>query len=442
VQPASGTFSQWVRRSFVGLGAVLLGWLVLTQGLAAYLATVAPATALRINPRQPTALLQLADAKLADITPADAQTGSPEDKVTARERPQADNKLAVEIRGLIERARHADPLNAQVPLQLATLAERLGDQSETVRQLVETVRRSAHEPSALYKLIVYKADNRDFAAAASYAELLLRTRPDTASAVLPILIRLAEIDEAIPALTAMLARKPSWRPWLFMEMPSKAQDYRTTQRLLLALKDAANPPTSLELQAYLGFLTHRNLYGLAYYTWLQFTPPDKFDEPNQVFNGAFKRPTTNLPFDWIVSAGSGASVQFVARPDADGRHGLNVEFGSGRIEFDGVSQVLLLAPGTYQFTAQYHGSLIGRRGLVWRLTCERSTAVMETPMLVGIQSSPLQLSQSITIPETGCTGQQLSLLHLARSSSEQLLSGWRFKDIKIIRQPDPQGGNR
>jgi tetratricopeptide (TPR) repeat protein len=433
----------WLRKALVCLFTAALCWLVVTRSLPAYLARVAPETALMINANQPDALLRLAEVKLATdqarVEKAKLETPAGTNLATATTAAKPDTKIDDDVRALVQRASKIDPLNAQVPHLLADLAERAGDRSLAIKQLETTLQHSLHDGAAIYKLILFSIDARDYVKATAYTELLLRINPESFQVVLPVLLYLANTEAATEALTAMFARSTYGRTWFFIELPAKAADLRIPQTLLLGLQNTANPPTSRELSPYLQFLLDRHqLYGLAYYTWLQFTPPEHFDNDNLVFNGGFQRPTTAMPFDWMIEAGAGVTAQIVSKPYEDGHHGLNLEFGSGRVEFGGVQQALLLAPGTYDFSTQYKGSLIGRRGLVWRLTCTKpTTQILETPVQVGLQPSWKDISQTFTVPEAGCLGQRLALVHTARSASEQILSGsvW-YKHIKIKRRPD------
>ena len=410
----------WLRRCLVCLIGVALAWLIVTRSFPAYLAQIAPETALWINANQPDALLRLAEQKLEAA-------------------PASGNDRDADVRALIMRARSLDPLNPQVPYLLATLAERAGDRTQAISQLGATLQQSLHESAAIYKLMLYSVETHDYVKATTCAELLLRTRPDAFPVVLPTLIKLANTEAATEALTAMLGRNPYGRTWFFMELPPKVKDLRIPQVLLLGLRNTPNPPTSMEISQYLNQLvSQHNLHGMAYYTWLQFTPPEHFEGGNLVFNGQFQRPTTGLLFDWVISAGSSVTAQIVAKPDAQGQHGLNLEFGSGRVEFGGVAQTMVLAPGTYRFSTEVKGSLIGRRGLVWRMTCDQpGPPIMETPAQLGIQPAWKDIALTLTVPDTGCRGQQLALVHTARSASEQLLSGsvW-YRSVRITRKFD------
>jgi tetratricopeptide (TPR) repeat protein len=428
------------RNALVCLLAAALCWLVVTRSLPTYLARVAPETALLINANQPDALLRLAEEKLtAEQTRIEKAAAETPATAKSAADTKVDKKLDHDVRALVLRASKLDPLNAQVPHLLADLAELAGDRPQATSQLEATLRHSLHDSQAIYKLILFNIEARDYDKATTYTELLLRVNPHSFQVVQPILFHLANTEAATEALTAMFGRSTYGRTWFFGELPPKATDLRIPQTLLLGLQNTANPPTSRELSPYLQFLLDRHqLYGLAYYTWLQFTPPEHFDNNNLVFNGSFQRPTTAMPFDWQIQAGSGVTAQIVSKPLEDGNQGLNLEFGSGRVEFGGVHQALLLAPGTYDFSIEYRGSLSGRRGLVWQVSCSKPNAqILETPVQVGLQPTWKTISQSFTVPEAGCLGQRLALVHTARSASEQMLSGsvW-YKQVRIRRRPE------
>jgi hypothetical protein len=423
------------------VGAV--GWQVLAHGFAAYLARVAPHQATAFNNREPDALLRQADGLLALARQSGeaAGTGKRGDAAARPAQRSADGDKTVddEIRALVVRALQVDPVNAHGLAMLAELSERSGDQATAMTLLEATVRASQHEGVALYKLAVASAEARNFVKAVGYLDTLIRTLPDSLEVVKPLMAALAEDQEGVGPLTAMLGRNPSWRGWFLSDLMTKVRDVRTPQTLFLGLKDTANPPSVDELGGYLNFLVHHGHHGIAYYTWLQFTPPEHFDNDNLLFNGRFERKPSGYLFDWRAAAGEGVTAEFITEPDAAGGRGLNVEFGAGRVQFRGVSQVTMLSPGRYTISGKYKGRLVGRRGLLWRINCEHAAgkALGETPMAIGSYPDWQSFNFDFAVPADGCAGQVLRLTLDARSASEQILQGGLWYDnLRIVRRSE------
>jgi hypothetical protein len=208
--------------------------------------------------------------------------------------------------------------------------------------------------------------------------------------------------------------------------------------LLLAIKDTPTPPTTADLRDYLSVLIDHKLYELAYYAWLQFLSPEQLSSTGLLFNGGFEAMPSGLPFDWIIRPGAGVTIDIMTRPDEDGLRALYIEFGQGRVEFNGVSQLIMLAPGNYRFKGQYRGELVGRRGLVWRVSCAggKGGAIGESQMTAGAAPRWKDIEWTFTVPDADCRAQQLRLELDARMASEQLVSGsiW-YDELRISRIP-------
>ena len=230
----------------------------------------------------------------------------------------------------------------------------------------------------------------------------------------------------------MLQGNPPWRSTFFSLLPSSITDARTPLYLLLALQETKNPPTAKELSQYIDFLIQKQFPEVAYYTWLQFLPPDQLTKVSPLYNASFEIEPSGLPFDWVLTRGRGVTTEIVHRADRQGEHALLIEFSQGRVEFPGVTQLTLLAPGTYELKGKYKGLTVGRRGLAWRVTCVGKDLLAQSENLSGDVSQWRELSLTFTVPEKGCRAQQVRLDLDARSASEQLVSGsmW-FDDMEI-----------
>jgi hypothetical protein len=431
--PRSNYFAQfWRFRSIVFVAiAVFLVWQVVTRSFVAYLAEVTPETALQFRSTEPTALVNLAEKRLS-LKLAAGKTESP----NGSSQELGTESANLQISQWAEQALLNDPLNVRALRILGQLAAEASDEERAEKFMHAAVRRSLRQSIAVYWLMQKSYDDRDYGAAIGYADTLLRTRPQVMAQVAPILARIVEAKESNGALNKVLADNPPWRAQFLSHLPNSITDARTPLNLLLALKDTAIPPTAADLQGYLKFLIGRKFHELAYYTWLQFLPADQLDKAGLLFNGSFEGKPSGLPFDWVITPGSGVTINIASRPDQDAERALFIEFGHGRVEFGGVTQLIMLPPATYQFQGKHKGNVIGRRGLQWRIACAggATTQIGESHMLTGVAMAWKPFDFSFTVPRAECRAQYVRLAFGARSASERFVSGSIWYDELFIRR--------
>jgi hypothetical protein len=113
-----------------------------------------------------------------------------------------------------------------------------------------------------------------------------------------------------------------------------------------------------------------------------------------------------------------------------------LNFQYGRVDYAGVAQLIMLAPGRYRFTGRFKGELVGPRGLKWRIACAETSDVRlaEGPMINGRASGWSDTSFDFTVPAQNCRAQHLSLDLDSRMPSETFVNGaiW-FDDLQISR---------
>lgn len=472
-----------LRTIALGVVAALLLWQVVAQSFAGYLADGAPQLALWLHPRLPAALIGLADQALdaanktraategADQRAASAADASgdtiadrplPAPGVTGKSvgtldrafsafetvgqnqsvtRPIApDNAPAV--RAWAQAALRGQPLSAHALRILGQLAEAEGDDAGALRFMDAAARLSLHDGVTDFWLMQKSIRTRDDKAALYYADVLLRTTPDLATYVVPVLAHIAEEKGSNRLLDAVLAANPPWRKEFFAALPNSITDARTPLGLLMALRQSATPPSPIEVGDYVNFLVARKFYALAYYTWLQFLPPAELRSAGKLFNGSFEVTPSGSPFDWQIRSGAGVTVDIVPRSDKAGGHALMVDFQYGRVEFHRVTELVMLAPGAYEFKGQYKGKLVGPRGLKWRVACVGGAASVaplgESPMIIGMTPTWRAVAFNFTVPAKDCKAQMVSLDLDARMASEQLVSGsMLFDELEISRAANP-----
>ena len=473
--------------AFMALGAGLL-WLVVARTLPATLASTAPDTALILQPNDPRILLKRARAEMeslvstASLRPAAgvATDGGRGEDHADRISPSADpisgmagiaerilhgdgdagerraparnakdpydagsrdleNDLAVRDRvaATVELARRsiaASPFNAGGLTVLGQLADFDHDPGQAAPLMQAAARLSIRESYAVYWLLQRSLDAGDYAHVIERADSLLRTRSRSVPLVVPVLAQLVEQNQATRDVARILASNPPWRRSFFAALPQNITDARTPLHLFLSLHGTATPPSENELASYLDFLMTRNLYELAYYSWLEFLPREKLMRISPLNNGGFEAQPSGVPFDWILPYGSGFTAEIRSAPETDGAQALSIAFTHGRAEFGGVSQTTLLGPGSYTLSGRYKGILVGRRGLVWRVNCLGKGSIGQSTPLSGDFPEWNGFSFTVTVPPEGCRAQQIRLDLDARSASEKLVSGsmW-FDDLTFVR---------
>jgi len=450
---------------------VSLTWLILTKTLVAYLAQAAPEWALRIDPGEPFALTMRADRMLnesdaggAKAKPAhEGEPGGDEmadglarslAKIAAKglqgsdAQSDADSAAAegplrektAEAAALASRALQRAPINSRAVRILGQTAQAEGNRDRAEQLMGLAARLSQRESYAVNWLMLRAYEKKDYAAALERADILLRTRTTGTPYAVPVLARLAETKEANAAVKDLIGSHPPWRPQFFDNLYATITDARTPLDLMLALKEGVQPPTTRELSQYLNFLISKKLYDLAYYAWLQFLPASELSKIGLITNASFEVEPSGLPFDWALGQGDGSLTTLVARSDKVGQHALQVEFIQGRVEFPGVVQTVMLPAARYSLRGLAEGSIVGRRGLVWQVTCEASGAVLgksEMIMSPGAQWKPF--SFDFEVPKQDCRAQRLALVLDARSASEQIVTGeLRFDELSVQRLVEPQ----
>jgi hypothetical protein len=475
---------------FVFFVAAILSWEVITRSGAAYLSEGSPEKALRLRATQSDALLNLAEKKFHNIAPQTEATGNavneptsasteetriagkvatdilpvvpnladrrlpgpvpqkeasgnvavPGDKSISR---QVLNKIAgpipTEIRALAEQALVNDPFKSRAFSLLGRLAVQASDEKRAETFMRSAVRHSLFETEAVNWMMDKSYQNKKFDDALKYANILLKTRQQVIGYVAPILAGIAERQGAsTDKLKKLLATNPVWRRDFFASLTGVISDARTPLVLFLSLKNTSAPPTNADLRGYLNFLVDRKLYELAYYTWLQFLPKEQLGQVGNLFNGSFEMTPSGLPFDWVWAEKPGAIEQIAASPDRDSGRALKFEFGSVRVNFPDTTELVMLAPGNYQFGGRYMSDLVTQRGLQWRVTCagkDGGEPLGESTFVNGRSEGWQSFEFSFTVPEADCPAQYVTLVSGARSESEQFISGtiW-YDDLKIVNE--------
>jgi hypothetical protein len=239
-----------------------------------------------------------------------------------------------------------------------------------------------------------------------------------APALPPILIR----EPYRLSYVKLLRQNPPWRPIWFIDLLSRAADLSALTYLFAELQAGDQGPTPKELEVFLTRLANAGMFDEAYDVWFRSLPAERREEPEPLYNAEFLYPLTNLPFDWVITPVSRALAHVETQ---NGARILNVDFLGGRVNFEHVSHLLSLAPGTYRFQGRERSQdLQNERGLHWRITCVGDAAeTLATTDLVNGDTPWRAFSVDFDVPAGKCFYQKLILELPAQTALETEIVG-------------------
>ena len=202
-----------------------------------------------------------------------------------------------------------DPLAPGALTLLATATARAGDLARAARMFQVA---GAHLPidlSAHAALFDLALPARDAASALAELDILLRARPFLAPRMgAPVGALLALGQKAEQGFAELLARAPPWRGALLVEINGHLADSDALVRLHDRLRASPAPPTLEETRVLLLRLLSDGAIDQAYLAWLNKLAPETLADLGLLYNGRFRRPPTNLPFDWELTPVRGAKA--------------------------------------------------------------------------------------------------------------------------------------
>lgn len=425
------------------LGALLI-WLVTTSSLPYALATTSPETALWLNPNNPTALTERAERLRRELLESIQKTEPAQEEgatighfsapLTSQSRKAREEKresIRAEIRKIARRIIRNDPLNATA---YRLLAEVSTDPNEIRRLMLAAVARSRREAVALFWLLNDALSKKDYENASAYADTLMRTKPQLTTYVVRFLGLMMRDEKGREIVKQELAKPAAWRASFFASLPKFAIEPRHALALMIGLKGTDHPVTEQEQRPFVKALIRAKNIRMAYNTWLQLLPSDRLRKVRLLNNSGFEAPLSELPFDWQISRAVNAVAEISTAPG--GSNSYHIRFDEGRATAPKLTQLVVLTPGSYKLSAQLKGTIRGKRGMTWTISClhGRRVQLLKSPLIFGPGAKWERLEFEFNVPQgPDCTAQQILLSHDARSASEQFVTGelW-FDDVEIV----------
>lgn len=361
-------------------------WLVVRTAVVGVAATAAPTTALAVAPGNPVAL----------IGSADYMARAP--------RPPSAGQIAT-----LDRAARTDPLYLEPYLAKASLVGARGDTTRAIRLAEVAQSRDPRNQAVHLFLLQHYARAGDIKAAVAQMGPLVALAGQAGPALANALGVLAQTAEGQRVIGAALHTNPTWRS-AFIGQAGPASEG-------LAFRTLVNSPASIgaadrqrDQQSFLERLIQRGDYQRAYLAWVNFLPRSASNGVQAIYDGNFAGMRGPLPFNWALTSNEVASAERRSDSSLPGRTALDVNFfGSDAAVI--ATQTLFVQPGSYVFrmigSADGGGQFAG--SLHWQLGCIPSGARFPLATVDRFDGRAVTFQHPITIPQTGCDAQQLSL---------------------------------
>jgi tetratricopeptide (TPR) repeat protein len=389
---------------------ILLGWRVLSMGMADRLAKDNPEQALFWRGSHPEALFRMAEQS-------------------------ASKKQWPEARRFAEKAVKANALDGRALRVLAQVAAQNGNEQQALSLFNKAVALSPRDVPSHAWLLEYALRRRQAKPAAIHLDALLRVSPKLMDVLMPQAMVLAINPAAQAAMIQQLALNPPWRRHLLVALA--ASKYSAGQ--IIPVFTGINAISKLEpgdYQPLIERLNKEGRYQQGYLTWANLIPEKQRAFLGNVFDGGFELPMEEqtAPFGWLIQSVDGAQVSMFSTGGTLGENSLYVEFEGRRTPFAHVSQTLALPSGQWLLSFRAKAERLDNvRGLVWRVVCQNAgNTLMDSEPMRG-QFSWKEWQTAFSVPED-CPGQRLILMIPARIEAETLINGsvW-VDDVKIQR---------
>lgn len=380
------------------------GWLCFSQSVAAYYDVSDPDRALVWWSRNPQALIAVAEREF----------GQSSSNPASRTRAGA----------MAMRALHVSPLNP-VPLRvLGLIAEGEGRPARAIFEAA--AHRSLRDKLTQVWLFSDALSRRDYPAVMMRGDIALRQAWQIESILVPLMIDTLGAPEARRALASALAQGPDWRS-SFLNVATKTPGQLSNSRGVYArLRASARPPTAAESAGLINRLVEAGRFAEAHWEWAQSAKPPAYAAPAFIYDGDFRGLPGEPPFNWKLTAESGAYAELVQLDDgASALSAVAVQPGPVVL----ARQLLVLAPGHYQLT----GSARVRSGdFSWRMTCfPAGPPDADSSAGSGSAGDWRPFALAIEVPQ-GCAAQYLELVGSAPDGVEHGEASFRHLELQRI----------
>lgn len=283
------------------------------------------------------------------------------------------------------------------------------------------------------RLANYWANQRRIDKLLAEWNILLIRNPGLQGELFPKLQALTVDVGQLDLLEPYIKNPPSWWAGFFGYLSSRVS-LSDLQTLYFARFSSNIPPQESERNSYVDRLIKEGSWKDAFDIWFLGLSQLNMRFGDLVFDGGFESALYNQGFAWYLSGSKNPRISREITYGIKGGKALHIVFrAQDRINFQHVSQRLLLKPGDYTLSFRYRlDTLKNTKGLVWRIHCIAGDNIeLAESSAVNGKSPWSESSVDFAVPKS-CASQLLRLEAASPYVHDHTFSGsiW-FDDIKI-----------
>lgn len=242
-------------------------------------------------------------------------------------------------------------------------------------------------------------------------------------------------SQAFATVTGRFANDAVLRARLIDALMASSEGMIHLTPVLLAWHERKIPNLDRLVNQATSLLVSQDLAEEGYDLFKRTRPEAVSARANLVFNGTFNQPAGGNRFDWQVRRQAGVDFEFIgevskaaqspandtAAGTANAQKGLSIRFLGTPVQRGSVSQLIGMAPGTYQLSVAYSArSLRVPKPLRLLVTCMGSKRTRLGEFVFEQEdAAATEDTISFTVPETGCSMQRVYV------STQDTPNSWR-----------------
>jgi tetratricopeptide (TPR) repeat protein len=349
-----------------------------------------------------------------------------------RELARQDPGLAI---ARLEQAARANVADGRAYALLGRLWESRGDGARADKAFEAAARLAPERTDVQAEVAAYWMRRGNLTRALEHLDIVLSTRNDLRPRLYPELLNLAEDPRSPPAYASLLRHPVVWWPDFFAYAAANAARLDTLRMLFQLQGHGANAAQETALRPYLARLQREGRWTEAYFVWLNNLPREQLATVDNLFNGGFEQPLSQLGFDWMSDPAGHILVETASTYGSTGKRALHLVFRGPRVSFRHFYQHTMLPPGNYTLRGRVRPeSLDTAQGLEWTVSClDQNVALEKSERFLG-SDQWRHFAFQFQIPPAGCEVQGVRLALAGHAALDYEAKGdiW-FDDLSIER---------